>query len=220
MNHTGSFGTYPRQVQTRLRAAQDSAEAFPDKYIRYDFPVALDKSRAAIADYLQVPMSSCVLIENATTGVNLVLRNLVYKPEEVIVYFDTIYGACEKTILSVGETMGVKNRKVQYELGVDSHDDIVAAFEKTVKELEAEGLKAKVAVFDTIVSMPGLRFPFEKLTKKAKELNVLSCIDGAHAVGQIKLDLAGLDPDFFVSNCHKYVFVTAGFGTMILIPQS
>lgn len=63
----------------------------------------------------------------------------------------------------------------------------------------------KVAIFDSIVSMPGVRVPFERLTAASKELGVLSCIDGAHGVGQIDIDLGKLDPDFFVSNCHKYV---------------
>lgn len=156
-----------------------------------------------MAEFLDVPVPEIVFVANATLGVNVVLRNLVYGPKDVIIYFDTIYGGCEKTVLSVVETTPARARRVDYQFGVDSHDVIVANFKKVVEEIRKEGLVPKVAVFETIVSMPGVRFPFEKLVAASKELEVLSLVDAAHAVGQIPLDLKKLDADFFVSNCHK-----------------
>lgn len=76
-------------------------------------------------------------------------------------------------------------------------------FREKVAEVEAKGGKVKIAIFDTVVSMPGVRVPFEALVRECKEKGVLSCIDGAHGVGHVELDLGELDPDFFVSNCHK-----------------
>ena len=140
---------------------------------------------------------------NASSGVGVVLRNLQYQKGDVIVYFDTVYGACEKLIASLIETIpNVTARKVSYQLPC-SHDVIVNSFLEIVKQARNEGLNPKVALFDTIVSMPGVRFPFERLTSECKNKGILSCIDGAHGVGQIPLDLGSLDADFFVSNCHK-----------------
>ena len=36
-----------------------------------------------------------------STGINTVLRNLQYKEKDCIIYFDTIYGAIEKTAPSL-----------------------------------------------------------------------------------------------------------------------
>ncbi|KAG9888416.1 hypothetical protein KCU86_g18564, partial [Aureobasidium melanogenum] len=96
LNH-GSFGTFPRVVRDALRQSQDDCEARPDSFIRYTYPRALDVSREAVAKLVNAPVDACVFVPNATTGVNTVLRSLVYAEGDVILYFATIYGACEKT---------------------------------------------------------------------------------------------------------------------------
>lgn len=155
-----------------------------------------------MATYLNVPTNEIVYVKSATVAINTVLRNLSFGPQDMIVYFSTIFSACEKTIQSVMETTQLKARKIQCVLPM-SHDDIVAKFEQTVQQAKEEGFKVRIAIFDTISSMPGVRFPFERLTEICREHGVLSCIDGAHGVGQIPIDLGKLNPDFFVSITHK-----------------
>jgi PERQ amino acid-rich with GYF domain-containing protein len=97
----------------------------------------------------------------------------------------------------------VKLRKVKYVFPLEE-GEMVKRFREVLNSMRKEGLTPKLAVFETVVSNPGIRFPFEELTRACKEEGVLSLIDGAHAVGMIKLDLAALEVDFFTSNCHKY----------------
>ncbi|KAH7385449.1 pyridoxal phosphate-dependent transferase [Phaeosphaeria sp. MPI-PUGE-AT-0046c] len=208
LNH-GSFGTYPKCVREEMRRFQDTTEERPDSFIRYEYSSLLDKSRAAMGKLLNVPTSSVVFMPNATTGINTVLRNLTFQPGEHILYFATIYGACERTVSYITETTPAKSVKLAYTYPVED-DWLVSEFRNKIKEVEAGGGSVKMAIFDTVVSMPGVRMPFERLTQACKELGVLSCIDGAHGVGHLKLDLSALDPDFFVSNCHKWLHVPRG----------
>jgi selenocysteine lyase/cysteine desulfurase len=160
-----------------------------------------------------VPVDTCVFVPNATTGVNTVLRNLVWNPDghDEILFFDTIYAGCGKTILYVCETsQGLVNPR-QIKLHYPCPDaDVVAAFHAAVDASLAEGKRPRICLFDVVSSTPGVRFPWEDLTAACRERGVLSLVDGAQGVGMVSLDLGAADPDFFVSNCHKWLHVPRG----------
>ncbi|CAD0099869.1 unnamed protein product [Aureobasidium mustum] len=94
---------------------------------------------------------------------------------------------------------------IEHDLSLSDHE-VCRAFEEMLDKISQDGRKAKLAIFDTITSLPAVRMPFELLTQICRTHGVLSCIDGAHGVGQLHLNLPQLDPDFFVSNCHKWLF--------------
>ena len=201
LNH-GSFGTYPKVIRDDLHKWQHLSEAKPDAFIRYDYPEFLDSACTAIAAYLDVPTPNLAFVPNATTGFNTVLRSLVFEEGDVIIHFSTIYSACAKTVQYICETTpaGSFNVKVEYPIG---DDDLIKKFVEGLEQVKASRKKVKAAVIDTISSMPGVRVPWESLVKICKDHGVLSLVDGAHGVGQIDLNLRGVEPDFFVSNLHK-----------------
>ena len=201
LNH-GSFGAYPISVRDTLREYQRQTDAEPDNFIRYKLPGLIDRSRNAVAELINADVDNVVLIPNASTGVNTVLRNLAYKPGDKIVYLGTTYGACEKAVIHLMDTYvpegALESIKVEVTYPVSSNE-ILRRFEDAISQ---KGVG--IALFDTISSMPALRLPFEKMVALCKKYNVLSLIDGAHTVGAIQVDMRRLDPDFFISNLHKY----------------
>lgn len=75
---------------------------------------------------------------------------------------------------------------------------------KSVRDLQQDGRKAKIAMFDTVITFPGVRMPWEGLVYACRDLNVLSLVDGAHGIGHIDLrHPTRVGPDFFTSNCYK-----------------
>ena len=150
-----------------------------------------------------MPAGEVVFVPNVTTGLNTVLRALEYKKGDVIVYFATAYEVVEKTIRYIAETTEAEAVKIEANYPV-SDDVLVRMFEDTIESVNKER-RVKLAAFDTISSLPGVRMPFERLTDVCKKREVLSMIDGAHGVGHIPLDLGALGADFFTSNCNKWV---------------
>lgn len=201
LNHA-SFGTYPRSVQKRLHEVQALAEARPDAFVRYQYPAMLDESRAAMADYLGVPVEEVVFVSNATTAINVVLRSLRFERGDVILHLSTVYGSVEKTIEYLRETTEVDHVNVEVQYPIDD-EVLVAQFQQAVREAKSDGKVVRIASFDTISSMPGVRVPWERLVGVCRAEGVLSIIDGAHGIGQVTLGLSKVQPDFFTSNCHK-----------------
>jgi selenocysteine lyase/cysteine desulfurase len=133
-----------------------------------------------------------------------VLRNLVFQKGDIILHFSTVYGACEKTIDSLCETALVERVCITIDYPV-TDEDIVRKFNGVARKLQDEGRKVKIAMFDTVLTFPGVRFPWEALVEACRSLRILSLIDGAHGIGHIDLtNLGRVDPDFFTSNCYKY----------------
>lgn len=191
-------------MRDRQRELQNLTEARPDTFLRYTYPDLLEKSRGAVAPLLGVSMDEVVFIPNATTAVNTVPRNLIYQKGGVILHFSTIYGACEKTIDSLCETAHIDRVCIAIDYPAED-EDIVSKFNSVARGLKKDGKRIKLAMFDAVLTFPGVRFPWEALVEACKSLQILSLVDGAHGIGHIDLtDLGRVDPDFFTCNCYKY----------------
>lgn len=208
LNH-GSFGAFPAIVRDRQRELQDQTEARVDYFLRYAFPRLLDQARVAVAPLLGVATDEVVLLPNVTTGINTVLRSLVFAEGDVILHFSTDYDANFKTIDYVCESTPAEQVLVEIEYPIED-DEIVRRFRDMVGMVNnrdgssSQKKRVKIALFDTVIAFPGVRMPWEALVKACKELGVLSLIDGAHGIGHIDLTSLGeVGPDFFTSNCYK-----------------
>ena len=187
-------------MRDALRSLQDEVQAEPDGFIRYKYPERLTHARRLVAEFLNANEDEVVLVPNATTGLNAVLRNMVFQSGDKILYIEGIYGAIEKTVHYLVETTPVESICIDFDRVTNDQAKLVQTFRST---LQAHQGDIKVAILDAVMSMPGLQMPFEQLISDCKEYGVLSTVDAAHGIGLIDLDLGTLKPDFLVTNCHK-----------------
>ncbi|KAK5996893.1 Hercynylcysteine sulfoxide lyase [Cladobotryum mycophilum] len=213
LNH-GSFGGIPKAIRTKLYEYQDHVQARPDVALRYSYPGLTDESRAAVAEIIHAPVETVAFVTNATEAVNTVFRNLEWAEDgkDVIVYFSTIYESCGNMIDYVVDYFGlgrVSSKMIPIEYPLED-DEIISLFREAVEEIESQGKRARVCVFDVVSSRPGVVFPWVEMVKTCKELGVLSLVDGAQGIGMVHLDVGAADPDFFTSNCHKWLYTPVG----------
>ncbi|KAI0441868.1 aminotransferase family protein-like protein [Xylaria telfairii] len=217
LNH-GSFGTFPNTVRDYQRNLQNETEARPDTFIRFTYPKLLLQARLAVAPLLGADAEEVVFVPNALSGINTVLRNLEYVEGDVILHFSTIYGGCLKTIRSLEETTPVRGYSIDLTYPIED-DHIIRKVNAALLAIRQQGRRVVLAMFDTVLTFPGVRFPWESLVQLYRQQGIMTCIDAAHGIGNIDLThLAQVGPDFVISNCYKWLMVPRGC-TILYVPR-
>ena len=202
LNH-GSFGACPREVFDDWQRWQRELERNPVEFLGRRSAALLAASRAALAGFVGAAAEDLVYVPNATTGVNIVARSLDLQAGDEILTTDHEYGACDATWQRVAAQCGARIVRVAVPLPFDR-----ASF---VERLLAAATPATRLVFAShVASTTALIFPVAELCAAARERGIATLIDGAHAPGQIELDLGAVGADFYTGNCHKWLCAPKG----------
>jgi isopenicillin-N epimerase len=202
LNH-GSYGACPKPVFDQYQRWQLELERNPVAFLGRRSAALLADARQRLAQYLHADANDLVFVANATTGVNTVARSLVLQPGDEVLATDHEYGACDAAWRHVCERAGATYRRVPVPL----------PFEPTAfadRLLAAAGPQTKLIFASHITSTTALVFPVAQLCARAREVGIATLIDGAHAPGQIGLDLEAVGADFYTGNCHKWLCAPKG----------
>ena len=202
LNH-GSYGALPRPVFEDWQRWQMEIERNPVQFLARRSAALLRQARERLAAYVGARADDMVFVPNATTGVNIVARSLVLRPGDEVLTTDLEYGACLATWRRVCEAQGATLRVIKIALPLTSQDFIDAMS-------EAMGSATRAVFMSHITSPTALILPIESVLLEARRRGILSLIDGAHAPGQMELDLNALGADFYTGNCHKWLCAPKG----------
>jgi isopenicillin-N epimerase len=205
LNH-GSFGACPKPVFEKYQAWQLELERQPVEFIGRRRVELLGQARAALAAYLNADADEIVYQPNVTQALNIPARSLPLKQGDEILATDHEYGALERTWKFVCQKTGAVYKPVTLPNPLDDPEDVVKAMMAAVTP------RTKVLFLSHITSPTAVTFPIEALIAKAKEAGLWTMIDGAHAPGQVPVDLHGLGVDFYGGNCHKWLCSPKGVG--------
>jgi hypothetical protein len=73
--------------------------------------------------------------------------------------------------------------------------------------------------FSHITSLPSIVLPVAELAAVCKAHGVLVLIDGAHALGQLPVNVTALGVDAWLGNGHKWLFSPKGSAVLWVSPQ-
>ena len=205
LNH-GSFGACPRAVlaiQAELRA---EIERQPVAFLARGLGDRLDAAREALAAFVGADAAGMVVVPNATTGVSTVLNVLgaELRPGDELLTTNHVYNATRNALEFFAARVGA--RVVVASIPFPLRDSA----EATAAVLGAASERTRVAVLDHISSSTGLVMPLAEMVAGLAERGIDTLVDGAHAPGQLPLDVRQLGAAWFTGNCHKWICAPKG----------
>lgn len=166
---------------------------------------ALDHVRSRVAEYIQADARDVVFVDGASGGVNAVLRSIKLPPHASILYLNTAYQMVKNTIFYINGQQ--QERSVEVNISLPSTASQILA---AVRQALDQNPSTLLASFSHITSIPAVILPVKELVQICHEKNVMVLIDGAHALGQIALNIPEIGADFYVANGHKWLFSPKG----------
>lgn len=212
LNH-GSFGATPRPVFETYQQWQRRLERQPFQFLLTELPDHFAHARQRLGNYLNASSEALVYIPNATFGVNVVANSLPLGPGDELLTTNHEYGACDNVWNYYKNKRGFNIVRQSIPLPVTSADAIVEQIWQGVTK------RTKAIFLSHITSSTALRLPIEAICARARKAGIWTIIDGAHALGQIPLDMAHINADFYTSNAHKWLCAPKGAAFLYTRPE-
>lgn len=211
--NTGTLGAVPkpvlesmiahmRQIETTL-AHWDYTPEKPEWFSGYrpEFPL-----RTKLAALINAAPEEIALTQNATMGMNFVAHGLDLQSGDEVVTTDQEHpgGRCGWELRV--KRHGLVWKQVKMPVPPSSPADVVGLFAAAVTP------RTRVVSVPHIVSFNGAILPVDAICRLAHEHGAFAVVDGAQAIGQIRVDVHAMGCDAYFSSPHKWLLAPPGNG--------
>ncbi len=212
LNH-GSFGATPKPVFHEYQRWQRELERQPVEFLGRRHNELMRNARDSLAKYLRTDAVNLVYTQNVTISVNIVAHSLDLGPGDEVLASDHEYGACDRVWRFLSKERGFKYLNQQITVPLVSVERFVEDFWQGVTP------RTRVIFLSHLTSPTAILFPVGEICRRARLAGILTIVDGAHAPGQIPLDLPALGADFYGGNLHKWLCAPKGAGFLYARPE-
>jgi len=190
------------------------------RFFVLDWQRELDRARAALAAFVRAPAERLAFAPSATTAVATALHSLAaalapaLAAGDELLTTDHAYRACRSQLDGLAATRGLHIATI----AVPDPFDAEALIERTAAAITP---RTRIALLDHITSPTALRMPLEALLAPLAARGVAVVVDGAHAPGQLDLDIGALfqrGATYYAGNNHKWLCAPKGSGFLAAAP--
>jgi isopenicillin-N epimerase len=212
LNH-GGYGATPRSVLEAARSWRLAMEADPSTFFRRDLPGLLHRAADRVAAFLGGRGEDWAFVENATAGLNAIVACIALAPGDELLCLSQVYGAIGNALRYHAGRCGARLVSVEVPVPFTDPAPLLGAISAAI------GPKTRLASFDHITSAGAVVLPIREMAALCHERGVPVAVDGAHAPGQLALDVPALGVDWYVGNLHKWGFAAKGTAVIWCAPE-
>jgi selenocysteine lyase/cysteine desulfurase len=216
--NTGTLGASPREVTDALAGCIQRIEReLPDwPYFQADGePLTgyqpLTEFRAEAGAFINATAEEIAFTQNATVGMSMLANGLELAPGDEVLTTNMEHSGGIGSWQLRAKRQGIVVKELPLmPVPQKGPDGIVEQFAAAITP------KTRVIMFSHITSGLGIRLPARELCALARERGALSIVDGAQAMGQIRVDMKDIGCDAYVASPHKWLLAPKGTGILYI----
>lgn len=205
-------------VLEQRAAWSELCELRPDPWFRVGYRLVTRGVRATWSQYVNAAEEDLVLVENTSSGINSILRTFPFASGDNVLVLDLAYDMVVHTLDYVAKRSNLTVLTVTTDFPFVDADSFLTPLQRTI-DAAPDGVR--MCIFSHITTVPSVIVPIAELASACAAIGAVVVIDGAHAVGQIPVDLSALHAagvDFYVANGHKWLYGPPGTAMLWVSP--
>ena len=170
--------------------------------------------RTALARLLAVPATSIALTHGASESLLSLIRNYNrLQPGDQVLVSDLEYDSVQTALHWLVARRGIELVSLRHSHPA-SHASLLADYRGAFERHP----RLKLMALTHVSHRTGLVLPVQAIAAEAATRGIDVILDGAHALGQVEFDLAGLKVPFAGFNLHKWIGAPLGLGFLYIDP--
>jgi len=209
--NNGSLGLSHRPVvEAMYRHLIESESVRTQKYGEYPwwgYGPSLEV-REKVASFVGAEPDEIALTRNATEGMNTVASGLDLNQGDEVLMSDQEHPGGKSAWYQRAKRYGIAVKDFELPKPPRSPADILNRLQDALTP------RTRVISVSHITTVTGGMLPVKEICALARSKNIVSLIDGAHAIGQLPLNMHEIGCDYYAASPHKWLYAPKGTGIL------
>jgi selenocysteine lyase/cysteine desulfurase len=191
-------------VHSALKYYLDMSNQAPVHY-RGQLEQNKETARRRLAAEFGCDKEELAITRNSSEALQIAQNGLDLKPGDEVLTTEQDYGRMLTRWDQRARREGITITKINFPVPT-TQDDLYDRFVQAITP------RTKVLHFCHITNLTGQHFPVKRLSQMARQRDILTIVDGAHAFAHFPFKLADLDCDYYGTSLHKWLLAPHNTG--------